>query len=106
MGFNPLARMRLGMQTRSPAGKLRQMLCALEFERHYSKKEILEAYLNLAPYGGNVEGIARLLFGEYLLAFEIVAGLLITAAIIWITTATHAPAAPPAMGNRPVDSNS
>jgi len=34
-----------------------------------------------AEYGGNVEGIARLLFGEYLLAFEIVAGLLITAAL-------------------------
>ena len=34
-----------------------------------------------ARNGGNVEGIARLLFGEYLLAFEIVAGLLITAAL-------------------------
>jgi NADH-quinone oxidoreductase subunit J len=34
-----------------------------------------------AEYGGNVEGIARLLFGEYLLAFEVVAGLLITAAL-------------------------
>ncbi len=30
---------------------------AIQFERHYSKDEILEAYLNLAPYGGNVEGI-------------------------------------------------
>ena len=34
-----------------------------------------------AEYGGNVEGIARLLFSEYLLAFEVVAGLLITAAL-------------------------
>jgi len=34
-----------------------------------------------SEYGGNVEGIARLLFGEYLLAFEVVAGLLITAAL-------------------------
>ena len=24
---------------------------------HYSKDEILEAYLNLAPYGGNIEGV-------------------------------------------------
>lgn len=34
-----------------------------------------------AEYGGNVEGIARLLFSDYLLAFEVVAGLLITAAL-------------------------
>ena len=34
-----------------------------------------------AEYGGNVEGLARLLFGEYLLAFQVVAGLLITAAL-------------------------
>jgi NADH-quinone oxidoreductase subunit J len=34
-----------------------------------------------SEYGGNVEGIARLLFSEYLLAFEIVAALLITAAL-------------------------
>lgn len=34
-----------------------------------------------AEYGGNVEGIARLLFSEYLLAFEVVAGVLITAAL-------------------------
>ena len=32
-------------------------------------------------YGGNVEGLARLLFSEYVLAFEIVAGLLIVAAL-------------------------
>jgi membrane carboxypeptidase/penicillin-binding protein PbpC len=59
--------MRLGMRTRSPAGKLQQMICALELERHYSKNEILEAYLNLAPYGGNVEGIGAaslLYFGK------------------------------------------
>jgi len=34
-----------------------------------------------SEYGGNVEGIARLLFSEYLLPFEVVAGLLITAAL-------------------------
>lgn len=34
-----------------------------------------------SEYGGNVEGIARLLFSEYLLAFQVVAGLLITAAL-------------------------
>ena len=28
----------------------------MELERHYSKSEILEAYLNLVPYGRNIEG--------------------------------------------------
>ena len=32
----------------------KQMARALQIERHYSKDQILEAYLNLAPYGGNV----------------------------------------------------
>ncbi len=52
-----LARLRYGLNTRTVAGKAEQMFRALQFERHYSKDEILEAYLNLAPYGGNVEGI-------------------------------------------------
>ena len=34
-----------------------------------------------SEYGGNVEGIARLLFADYVVAFEIVAALLIVAAI-------------------------
>lgn len=52
-----LARLRFGLETRSFHGKAIQMLRAIQFERHYSKDEILEAYLNSAPYGGNVEGI-------------------------------------------------
>jgi penicillin-binding protein 1C len=52
-----LARLRYDLNTRSFSGKFIQMLRALQIERHYSKQEILEAYLNLAPYGGNVEGI-------------------------------------------------
>lgn len=51
-----VARMRYELNTRTPAGKLWQILCAIQLERHYSKAEILEAYLNLVPYGGNVEG--------------------------------------------------
>jgi penicillin-binding protein 1C len=51
-----LARLRFHLHTRTLTGKLRQILCALELERHYSKNEILEAYLNLAPYGRNIEG--------------------------------------------------
>lgn len=38
-------------------GKLRQIRLALALERQLSKSEILTLYLNLAPYGGNLEGI-------------------------------------------------
>jgi penicillin-binding protein 1C len=52
-----LARMRFGIDSRCVRGKLEQIWRALELERSYSKNEILEAYLNLVPYGGNVEGV-------------------------------------------------
>jgi len=51
-----LARLRYHLRTRTVAGKLRQIVYAIELERHYSKPRILEAYLNLAPYGRNIEG--------------------------------------------------
>ncbi len=60
-----VARLRLGLKTDSVSGKLKQMARALQYEYHYTKDEILEAYFNLAPYGGNVEGIgaaARIYF--------------------------------------------
>ncbi|GAB2900971.1 penicillin-binding protein 1C [Microbulbifer echini] len=38
-------------------GKAKQILRALQLEWHFSKREILELYLNLAPYGGNIEGV-------------------------------------------------
>jgi penicillin-binding protein 1C len=62
-----VARMRLGLDSSGIAGKLRQIGYALLLERHYDKQDILEAYLNLAPYGGNVEGIeaaSRIYFGK------------------------------------------
>ncbi|WP_395745074.1 penicillin-binding protein 1C [Prosthecobacter sp.] len=52
-----LARLRFGLHTRTPWGKAWQMLRAVQLEKHYSKDAILEAYLNQAPYGGNVEGV-------------------------------------------------
>ena len=52
-----LARLRFDMDTRTPLGKLRQSIRAVQLERHYDKGEILEAYLNLAPYGGSIEGV-------------------------------------------------
>src|SRR5690606_14007462 len=51
-----LARLRWRLDTRSPRGKLVQMARALQLEACYSKHDLLEAYLNLAPYGGNIEG--------------------------------------------------
>jgi penicillin-binding protein 1C len=51
-----LARRLYGIDSRTPPGKLQQMLAALWIELRYGKREILEAYLNVAPYGGNVEG--------------------------------------------------
>jgi len=52
-----LARLRFHLPTRTLSGKFVQIIRALELERHYSKAEILEAYLNLAPYGRNIEGV-------------------------------------------------
>ncbi|MFK2854924.1 penicillin-binding protein 1C [Dyella humi] len=51
-----LARLLWGLNTRTPMGKLRQIARALQLELFYSKREILEAYLNDAPYGANVQG--------------------------------------------------
>ncbi len=51
-----LARLRYGLNTRTIPGKLLQILRAVQIEFYYSKREIFEAYLNLAPYGGNIEG--------------------------------------------------
>jgi penicillin-binding protein 1C len=62
-----VARLRFHLQTRRPGGKLVQIVRAFELERHYSKSEILEAYLNLAPYGRNLEGIgaaSQVYFGK------------------------------------------
>ena len=52
---------------RTWGAKLHQALRALQYESLYSKDQILEMYLNLAPYGGNVEGVgpaARAYFGK------------------------------------------
>lgn len=42
---------------RTAMGKLRQMVRAVQLERRLSKNEILDIYLKLAPFGGNLEGI-------------------------------------------------
>ncbi|HEX8326825.1 MAG TPA: penicillin-binding protein 1C [Hymenobacter sp.] len=42
---------------RTFGNKLKEMLRAVQLEAHYSKAEILQLYLNLVPYGGNIEGV-------------------------------------------------
>lgn len=44
-------------QQRSIATKLLQMKLALQLEHQLSKREILKLYLQLAPFGGNLEGV-------------------------------------------------
>ena len=52
-----LARLMEPRRERSVYAKLRQMVRAIEIERQLSKDEILDLYLALAPFGGNLEGI-------------------------------------------------
>ncbi len=52
-----VARMRYGIHSKTFSGKILQIIRALQLEAHYSKDQILEAYLNLAPYGNNIEGV-------------------------------------------------
>jgi penicillin-binding protein 1C len=52
-----LARLIYHLNTRSVPGKLKQMAAATWLELRYSKREILEAHINLTPYGHNVQGI-------------------------------------------------
>ena len=52
-----VARIKHDLDTRKIPGKLIQIAAAIYIDLFYSKDEILEAYLNLAPYGGNIESI-------------------------------------------------
>ena len=42
---------------RTLIGKFRQMLRALQIEARLTKHQILDLYLRLAPFGGNIEGV-------------------------------------------------
>jgi len=62
-----LARRLYDIDSRRATGKVKQILAALWLEARFGKDEILEAYLNLVPFGGNVEGIGAaslVLFGK------------------------------------------
>jgi len=52
-----VARLIDGGETRTISGKLRQIVFAREIEAALSKTEIIDLYLMLAPFGGNLEGI-------------------------------------------------
>ena len=52
-----VARLIDGNDTRNIQGKLRQMAMARKLEASFSKDQILDLYLTLAPYGGNIEGV-------------------------------------------------
>ncbi len=51
------ARIIFDLNSKTVWGKIKQIFYAFYLELFYSKKEILEAYLNIAPYGYNIEGI-------------------------------------------------
>ncbi|WP_233141613.1 penicillin-binding protein 1C [Aggregatibacter actinomycetemcomitans] len=51
-----LARILWSIDSRNIGGKIEQILRAVQLELQYSKREILEAYFNFAPYGRNIEG--------------------------------------------------
>jgi penicillin-binding protein 1C len=52
-----LARLMEPRRERSVHAKLRQMVRAVQIERQLTKDQILDLYLALAPFGGNLEGI-------------------------------------------------
>ena len=52
-----VARLLGGRNTRGAGRKADQILWALALEAAHGKTEILEAYVNLAPFGGNLEGV-------------------------------------------------
>ena len=47
----------LERRNRTWGAKIIEAFRALQLEWKYSKKEILQLYLNLVPYGGNIEGV-------------------------------------------------
>ena len=47
----------LDPHTRTPGGKAKQLLRAVQLELHLDKAQILALYLERAPYGGTIEGV-------------------------------------------------
>ncbi|MCR4743372.1 MAG: penicillin-binding protein 1C [Treponema sp.] len=51
-----VAKLKYNLYTKNIPGKLKQIRKAIYLEMCFSKDQILEAYVNLAPCGGNIEG--------------------------------------------------
>lgn len=63
-----LARIKYDLNSKTFGGKMMQIAAAIYIDLFHSKDEIIEAYLNLAPYGGNIEGIgaaSTIYFGKH-----------------------------------------
>ena len=60
-----LARLMEPRRERSVYAKLRQMVRAIEIERQLTKDQILDLYLALAPFGGNLEGVRAASIGYF-----------------------------------------
>ncbi|TKT74064.1 penicillin-binding protein 1C [Afipia massiliensis] len=60
-----VARLMEPRQERSVAAKLRQMVRAVQLERNLTKDQILDLYLTLAPFGGNLEGVRAASFAYF-----------------------------------------
>jgi penicillin-binding protein 1C len=54
-----VAKLLLRSRDRSLTTKLRETVIAIRLEHRYTKREILAMYLNLAPYGNQINGVAR-----------------------------------------------
>jgi penicillin-binding protein 1C len=60
-----VARLLEPQDDRTPEAKLRQAVRAVQLERRFSKQEILDLYVTLAPYGGNLEGVRAASFAYF-----------------------------------------
>lgn len=92
-----VARILDGPAERGIATKLKQMARALQLECHYSKREILEIYLNHAPMGGIVEGVemaARVYLGKSAKSLSVAEGALL--AVLPQSPTRHRPDTHPA----------
>jgi len=49
-------------KSRTVKSKIIEIVRAVQLELHYTKDELLELYFNLAPYGGNIEGVGAASF--------------------------------------------
>jgi penicillin-binding protein 1C len=60
-----VARLLEPREERSLSAKLRQVIRAIELERRFDKPGILDLYLTLAPFGGNLEGVRAASFAYF-----------------------------------------